>query len=67
MTSAFVQVWTPPQWLHVNFRVLTLAALQSFWSIVFPVSVSLEVEGQRTSKVLILGAGVFGRGRGGSK
>jgi hypothetical protein len=41
-----------------------LAAGQSFSSIVRPVSVSLDVEGQRTSKLLMFGAAFFGRGRG---
>jgi hypothetical protein len=51
----------------VNFCVFTLAVRQSFSSIVLPVSVSFDVEGQRTSKLLILRRTfAFGR-RGGSK
>jgi hypothetical protein len=51
----------------VNFCVFTVAVCQSFSSIVLPVSVSFDVEGQRTSKLLMLGpAFTFGR-RGGSK
>jgi hypothetical protein len=51
----------------VNFCFLSLAVAQRFSSIVLPVSVSFEVEGQRTSKLLMLGP-VFGFGRrGGSK
>jgi hypothetical protein len=41
-----------------------LAVAQRLSSIVFPVSVSFEVEGQRTSKLLRLGPG-FGFGRRG--
>jgi hypothetical protein len=51
----------------VNFCVFILAVRQRFSSIVRPVSVSFDVEGQRTSKLLMLGP-VFGFGRrGGSK
>jgi hypothetical protein len=51
----------------VNFCSLTLAVAQRFSSIVLPVSVSFDVEGQRTSKLLMLGPSfVFGL-RGGSK
>jgi hypothetical protein len=51
----------------VNFCIFTVAVCQSFSSIVLPVSVSLDVEGQRTSKLLMLApAFAFGR-RGGSK
>jgi hypothetical protein len=51
----------------VNFCFLSLAVAQRFSSIVLPVSVSFDVEGQRTSKLLMLGPIlVFGR-RGGSK
>ena len=50
----------------MNFCVFTLAVAQRSSSIVLPVSVSFEVDGQRTSKLLILRPGfVFGR-RGGS-
>jgi hypothetical protein len=49
----------------VNFCVLTFAVTHRFSSIVIPVSVSFDVEGQRTSKLLMLGPG-FVR-RGGSK
>jgi hypothetical protein len=67
MTSSFVQVWILPQCAQVNFCVFTLAVGQRFSSIVLPVSVSFDVEGQRTSKLLMLGPGFgFGR-RGGSK
>jgi len=56
-----------PQWEQVNFCVFTVAVCQSLSSIVLPVSVSLDVEGQRTSKLLIATpAFAFGR-RGGSK
>jgi hypothetical protein len=41
-----------------------LAVAQRFSSIVLPVSVSFEVEGQRTSKLLMLGP-TFGFGRRG--
>ena len=51
----------------MNFCVFILAVCQRFSSIVRPVSVSFDVEGQRTSKLLMLGP-VFGFGRrGGSK
>src|SRR2546430_5618460 len=50
-TSAFVQLWTEPQWAQFNFCFLTFAAGQRFSSIVFPVSVNFEVDGQRTSKL----------------
>src|ERR1043165_8823235 len=66
-TSFFVQVCTAPQCEQVNFCVFTVAVCQRFSSIVFPVSVSFEVEGQRTSRLLILRR-VFALGRrGGSK
>ena len=56
----------PPQSTQVNFCVFTLVIGQRFSSIVLPVSVSFDVEGQRTSKLLIFGpAFTFGR-RGGS-
>src|SRR5437870_9908518 len=67
MTSCFVQLWTPPQCAQVTFCVFNLAIGQRFSSIVLPVSVSFDVEGQRTSKLLMLGPSfVLGR-RGGSK
>jgi len=67
MTSFFDHVWTPPQCAQVNFCVLSLAAAQRFSSIVLPVSVSFDVAGQRTSKLLMLEPAFgFGR-RGGSK
>jgi len=51
----------------VTFCVFNLAIGQRFASIVLPVSVSFDVEGQRTSRLLRLGPGFdFGR-RGGSK
>ena len=67
ITSPFVHVWTLPQCAQVNFCVFTVAVCQCRSSIVLPVSVSLDVEGQRTSKLLILRPGFFGRARGGSK
>src|SRR5690242_8068617 len=55
-----------PQCAQVNFCFFTLAACQRFSSIVTPVSVNFEVEGQRTSMLLMLGP-AFGFGlRGGS-
>ena len=51
----------------MNFCAFILAVCQRFSSIVRPVSVSFDVDGQRTSKLLMLGPiFVFGR-RGGSK
>jgi hypothetical protein len=52
----------------VNFCGFIFASGQSFCSIVQPVSVSFEVDGQRTSK-LFKSAPAFGFGRrlGGSK
>jgi hypothetical protein len=67
-TSALVQLWTAPQWAQVNFCCLIFAAGQSFCLIVRPVSVSFEVEGQRTSKLFRSAPAFgFGRRRGGSK
>ena len=67
MTSCLVQLWTLPQCVQVNLCVFILAVRQRFSSIVLPVSVSFDVDGQRTSKLLMLGP-VFGFGRrGGSK
>jgi len=55
-----------PQCAQVNFCAFTLAACQRFSSIVRPVSVNFDVEGQRTSRLLMLGPAFgFGR-RGGS-
>jgi hypothetical protein len=55
-----------PQCAQVNFCVFSLAVAQRFSSIVLPVSVSFDVKGQRTSKLLMLGPTfAFGR-RGGS-
>jgi len=51
----------------VNFCVFTVAACQRFSSIVLPVSVSFEVEGQRTSKLLMLRPVFAFARRGGSK
>jgi hypothetical protein len=51
----------------VNFCAFTLAIGQRFSSIVLPVLVSLDVEGQRTSKLLMLGPGFALGRRGGSK
>ena len=53
-----------PQWAQVNFCVFSLTAAQRSSSIVLPVSVSFDVEGQRTSKLLKLGP-TFGLGRRG--
>jgi hypothetical protein len=50
----------------VNVSGFISAAGQSFSSMVRPVSVSFEVEGQRTNK-LFKPARAFGFGRGGSK
>jgi hypothetical protein len=52
------------QCTQVNFCVFSLAVAQRFSSIVLPVSVSFDVEGQRTSKLLMLGP-TFGLGRRG--
>jgi hypothetical protein len=49
--SALVQLWTPPQWAQANFSGFTFAVGQRASSIVRPVSVSFDVEGQRTSKL----------------
>jgi hypothetical protein len=51
----------------VNFCVFTVAVCQRFSSIVLPVSVSFEVEGQRTSRLLILRPVFAFVRRGGSK
>ena len=67
ITSCLVQVWTRPQCAQVNFCAFTLAALQRFSSIVLPVSVSFDVEGQRTSKLLMLAPTFDFARRGGSK
>jgi hypothetical protein len=57
-----------PQCAQVNFCVFTLAACQRFSSIVRPVSVNFDVEGQRTSKLFRLAPALgFGRLCGGSK
>jgi hypothetical protein len=67
ITSSLVQLWTAPQCAQVNFCRTIFAAGQRFCSIVRPVSVSFEVEGQRTSKLFRSApAFAFGR-RGGSK
>jgi hypothetical protein len=49
----------------VNFCVFNVTVGQRFSSIVLPVSVSFDVEGQRTSKLLMLGP-AFGFGRRGA-
>jgi hypothetical protein len=54
-TSFFVQVWTWRQWGQVNFDLFILAAAQSFSSMVWPVGVSLAVDGQRTRSRLMIG------------
>ena len=51
----------------MNFCVFTVAVCQRFSSIVLPVSVSFDVEGQRTSKLLMLRRAFALRRRGGSK
>jgi len=51
----------------VTFCVFTVAACQRFSSIVIPVSVSFDVEGQRTSKLLMLRRAFAFDRRGGSK
>ena len=56
-----------PQCAQVNFCVFTVAVCQRFSSIVLPVSVSLEVEGQRTSTLLMLRRVFAFARRGGSK
>ena len=57
----------PPQCAQLTFCVFNLAIGQRFASMVLPVSVSFDVEGQRTSRLLILEPAFgFGR-RGGSK
>jgi hypothetical protein len=56
-----------PQCAQVNLCVLTVAVRQRFSSIVRPVSVSFDVEGQRTSKLLTLGPSFAFSRRGGSK
>jgi hypothetical protein len=53
-----------PQCAQVNFCVFSLAVAQRSSSIVLPVSVSFDVEGQRTSK-LLRGGPAFGLGRRG--
>jgi hypothetical protein len=66
ITSSFFQECTLPQCTQVNLCLFSFAVGQRFSSIVLPVSVSFDVEGQRTSKLLIVGpAFTFGR-RGGS-
>jgi hypothetical protein len=67
ITSFFFHECTLPQCAQVTLCVFSFAVGQRFSSIVLPVSVSFDVEGQRTSKLLILGP-TFGLGRrGGSK
>jgi hypothetical protein len=51
----------------VSFCVLTVAVCQRFSSIVLPVSMSFDVEGQRTSKLLMLRRAFAFDRRGGSK
>jgi hypothetical protein len=66
ITSSFFQECTLPQCAQVNLCVFSLTVGQRFSSIVIPVSVSFDVEGQRTNKLLMLGpVFAFGR-RGGS-
>ena len=57
----------PPQCAQVSFCVFTVAACQRFSSIVLPVSVSFDVDGQRTSKLLMLRRVFAFAGRGGPK
>jgi len=54
-TSFFVQLWTWWQCGQVTFWVFTLAFAQSCSSMVWPVGVSLAVEGHLTSRRLITG------------
>src|SRR6266404_8961718 len=63
-TYSLVLLWTAPQWTQVNLCPFTFAAGQRFSSIVRPVSVSFDVDGQRTRRLLILRAFFLGRGRG---
>ena len=51
----------------MTFCVFTVAVCQRFSSIVLPVSVSFEVEGQRTSRLLMLRPVFAFARRGGSK
>jgi hypothetical protein len=53
-----------PQWAQVNFCVFSLTVAQRSSSIVIPILVSFDVEGQRTSKLLRVGP-AFGLGRRG--
>src|SRR5690349_10912434 len=64
ITSSFVQVWTLPQCIQVSCCLFSLSVAQRSSSIVCPVSVSFDVVGQRTSKLLRVGP-VFGFGRRG--
>jgi len=54
-TSFFVQLWICWQCGQVNLGVFTLAPAQSCSSMVWPVTASLAVEGQRTSSRLMTG------------
>ncbi len=51
----------------MKFCVFTVAVCQRFSSIVLPVSVSFDVDGQRTSKLLMLRPVFAFTRRGGSK
>src|SRR4051812_32182930 len=53
-TSSLDQLWTLPQCEHVTFCFFTLAVAQSASSMVLPVSVSRDVDGQRTSMLFML-------------
>lgn len=66
-TSSFVQLWTEPQCAQVNFCFFIFAVGQRFSSTVWPVSVSLDVDGHRTSKLFQFAPGLFFGRRGGSK
>src|SRR6266403_3799008 len=59
-TSFFVQVWTWRQCGQLNLLLLIFAAAHSSSRIVWPLGVSLAVEGQRMSKRLITGPFAFG-------
>src|SRR5437868_1371493 len=59
-TSFFVQVWTWRQCGQLNLLLLIFAAAHNSSLIVWPLGVSLAVEGQRMSKRLITGPFAFG-------
>jgi hypothetical protein len=67
MTSALVQLWTEPQCAQVNLCVFSFDVAQRFSSTVFPVSMSLDVDGHRISRLFIPALGFAFCRRGGSK